>query len=298
VDRLISILALVTVIEMMAYVGLSVSVADFLKTLRDARLVARGVVANYVLTPAVTLGLLLAFRPNPMVAVGFWILAVCPAGPYGPLYTKIARGNVGTAAGLMVILAGLSAVLSPLLLALAVRVLARERPVHVEVGKIVLTLLLGQALPLVIGLAVRHYRPRAADRLLGPAGHLTKVLNLGFLALVLYAQFRTLSEIHLRGFVGMAMLLVATAAVGWICGGADPGQRKAMTLTTAVRNNGVGMVIATASFAGTDAVGAAVVYGLVAFVGGLLMAVAWGRRTPDAPAGEAEMAGVGESRAP
>jgi 4-alpha-glucanotransferase len=48
-------------------------------------------------------------------------------------------------------------------------------------------------------------------------------------------------------------------------------------LTTAVRNNGVGMVIATGTFAGTDAVTAAAVYGMVGVLGALVFAVWWGR---------------------
>ena len=51
-----------------------------------------------------------------------------------------------------------------------------------------------------------------------------------------------------------------------------------MSLTTAVRNNGVGMVIATGAFPGTPAVTAAMIYGLVGFLGSLLLALAWGRR--------------------
>jgi BASS family bile acid:Na+ symporter len=51
-----------------------------------------------------------------------------------------------------------------------------------------------------------------------------------------------------------------------------------MAVTTAVRNNGLGMVIATGAFPGTPAVTAAMIYGLVGFLGSLLLALAWGRR--------------------
>ena len=48
-------------------------------------------------------------------------------------------------------------------------------------------------------------------------------------------------------------------------------------IRTAVRNNGVGMVIATGSFADTAAVTAVVVYGMVGVLGALGFAVWWGR---------------------
>jgi BASS family bile acid:Na+ symporter len=51
-----------------------------------------------------------------------------------------------------------------------------------------------------------------------------------------------------------------------------------MTLTTSLRNVGVGLVIATGAFAGTAAVTAAVAYGLFEVVGSLLLALWWARR--------------------
>ena len=53
--------------------------------------------------------------------------------------------------------------------------------------------------------------------------------------------------------------------------------RKTMTLTTSLRNVGVGLVIATGTFAGTPAVTATLVYGLFEVFGSLLLALAWAR---------------------
>jgi hypothetical protein len=56
-----------------------------------------------------------------------------------------------------------------------------------------------------------------------------------------------------------------------------------MTLTTSLRNVGVGLVVATGTFAGTPAVTAVVVYGLLEVVGSLLLALGWGRRAEQHP---------------
>ena len=80
------------------------------------RLLVLGLIASYVLVPAVTVGLLLILKTSPAVSAGFLILAVCPGAPFAPLITAIARGHVPSAVGLMLILAGLSAFLSPALL--------------------------------------------------------------------------------------------------------------------------------------------------------------------------------------
>ena len=113
VDQLINVLVTITLIEMMAAIGLGVTFADLAGVARNWRLVGRAALANFVCVPAATVGLLLLSEAHPMVAAGFLILAVCPGAPYGPPITK---GNTAVAVGLMVILAGSSALFAPTLL--------------------------------------------------------------------------------------------------------------------------------------------------------------------------------------
>jgi BASS family bile acid:Na+ symporter len=277
-DRLINVLVTVTLVEMMVTVGLGVTFADLAGVARNWRLVARAGLANYVCVPAATVGLLLLFGAQPLVAVGFLILAVCPGAPYGPPFAAVAKGNVAVAVGLMVILAGSSAILAPVLLYLLLPLLSGGEPLSVDATKVVGTLLATQLLPLCAGVAVRQWRPRLADRLRGPGNLLSKVLNLVAVGFILMAQFHLLMAIPLRSLGGMLALLLASLAAGWLLGGPGADNRKVLALTTALRNVGVGLVVATGSFAGTPAVTATLVYGLFGVVGSLLLAVVWGRR--------------------
>ena len=100
-------------------------------------------------------------------------------------------------------------------------------------------------------------------------------------------QFHLLAEIGLRAWVGMSVLLIATWVSGWLLGGPGSDNRKAMALTTSLRNVGVGLVIATGNFAGTAAVTATLAYGIFEILGSLLLAVAWGRRAATTQAADA-----------
>src|SRR5262249_45455519 len=153
-DRLINLLVIVTLIEMMVTVGLRVTFAEVTTTAKDRRLVVRALLANYLLVPAVTVALLLLFRANPLVAAGFLVLAVCPGAPFGPPFTAIARGNVPVAVGLMVILAGSSAILSPELLSVLLPLMTEGATVRVDPLGLVATLLATQLLPLLAGLLI------------------------------------------------------------------------------------------------------------------------------------------------
>jgi BASS family bile acid:Na+ symporter len=278
-DQLIHLLVTITLIEMMVLIGLRATFAELAEAVRNWRLVARATAANYLLVPAVTIALLLLFAATPMVATGFLILAVCPGAPYGPPFAGIARANVAAAVGLMVILAGSSAVISPLLLYLLLPWISGGEAARVDIMAMLAALLGTQLLPLLCGLLVKYLRPRLAESLLRPLELVSKGLNLSVAALILATQFRMLAEIRLTGFAGMLILLIASLLLGWLAGGPGRDDRKTMALTTSLRNVGVGLVIATGNFAGTPAVSAALAYGIVEVFGSLLVALWWGKST-------------------
>lgn len=289
---LINLLATVTLVELMVAIGLGVKFADVVGVARNWRLVVQAFLANYVCVPAAAVGLLLLFQPHslepeqfPLVAAGFLIAAVCPGAPYGPPFTGIARGNVVVAVGLMVILAGSSALIAPLLLRLLLPLLSADQRVQIDAGKMVATLLGSQLLPLCAGLAVRQWRPALADRLKKPARRLSMVLNLLTLGAVFTVQFQMLIGIPIKAFAGMFALVLASAVAGWLLGGPGSGNRTAMTMATAVRNVGVSLVIATASFPGSRAVTAATAFALFQTIVMALAALGWGRLASAKPEG-------------
>jgi BASS family bile acid:Na+ symporter len=278
-DQLVNLLVVIMLIEMMAAIGLGVTFVELLGVMRNWRLVLQGGLANYVCVPAITVGLLILFHPaDPLVPVGFLILGVCPGAPFGPPCTRIARGNVALSVGLMVVLAGSSAIVAPLLLHFLLPWMSGDETLRVNVVKIISTLLVTQLVPLCVGLCLRHWRPQLATRLQKPANLVSAVLSLSTVGLILVVQFDLLAAIGLRAWVGMSALLIASCACGWLLGGPGIENRKAMTLTTSLRNVGVGLVIATGNFPGTAAVTAALAYGIFEIVGSLILALAWARR--------------------
>jgi BASS family bile acid:Na+ symporter len=287
-DRLINLLATVALVELMLTIGLGATVKEVLAVAKDWRGVVRAGVANYVLVPAATIGLLWAFGAQPMVAAGFMVMAVCPGAPFGPPFTAIAKGDVSRAIGLMVLLAGSSALLAPLLLGLLLPVVTGGgTALSVDAARIVATLAFVQILPLCVGLAIGAYRPALAQRWKGPAGRLSTILNLALLVLVIVVQFRMLSAIRGKGYLGMLLLWLISAGVGWLLGGRVASERSTLAITTAVRNVGVALVIAGGSFPGTPAVTATTAYGIFQTLATLAVVMTIARRRTASPASHA-----------
>jgi BASS family bile acid:Na+ symporter len=265
---LVKLLTVVGLVVVMLSMGLKVTLAEVVASTRRPRLILLGLVANFVLVPAVTVGLLRLFDPVPMVAAGFLILAVCPGAPVGPPFAAVAKGDVPYAIGLMVILAGLSAVLSPVLLGVLMPELP-EGDLHIDYAALVATLLAAQVLPLAIGLGVHHRAPGLTRRIVKPVGQLAGVMLIVIVVLILVQEYDTLRLIRPRGWVGMLLLLAAGLGIGWLCGGPGSATRKSLALTTAVRNAAVGLVIVANNFADTPAVTAVVAFALVSMLASL-----------------------------
>lgn len=280
--QLVNLLAAVTLIEMMVTLGLGVRASDVLAVSKRVDLLSRALLANYVIVPGAALGLLLLFHASPMVAAGFLVAAVCPGAPYAPPFTSIAKGDVTLSVGLMVVLAASSAVLAPVLLGLLLPLAVADTVVKINILKMIGTLLGAQLLPLCVGLWIRNSHPLLTERLQRPAKALSLSLNLLLLVFIIAVQFQTLADIHLRGYFGMMCLVLATLLAGALVTKWPHSEAgRSMIMTTGVRNVGVSLVIATASFPGTAAITSATAYAIFQTITVAIVALAWGRLTPD-----------------
>jgi len=284
-DQVISLLVAVTLIEMSVATGLGVRLADVVGAAKDGQQLLGAGLANYVAVPAAAVTLILLVDADPLVAAGILILAVCPGAPYGPPLTALARGTTATSVGLMVILAGSSVVLAPLLLSVLLPLTTGGADLHVDPLGMLAAIMVIQLLPLCCGLAISHWRPALAERWRSPMIAISKILNAATLALILISQFpQLLDVVRPGGIIGMLILLGVSLGAGWIAGGPGSGDRKAVALTTAIRNVGLGLVITAGAFAGTPAATAVLVYGLVQLLGSFLLALWWRRSPPMAEA--------------
>jgi BASS family bile acid:Na+ symporter len=272
----ITLLNVTALVAIMLAMGMQVKFQAVTGSVRPLHRVGLALVANYILVPAVTIGLLHLFQAAPMISVGFLILAVCPGAPISPPATTIARGNVAWAIGIMVILAGLSAVLSPALLSLLIPRVAPDSDLRIDFLAIVRTLLVAQMFPLAVGLAIHHWLPKLAQKIVRPISAGANVLLLVLVVVILATQYETLATVRPRGWMGMALLFFASLGIGWVCG-TDLAIRKALAVTTAARNAAVGLVIVNNNFPESAAVTAVVAYALVSILGAFGAALLLGK---------------------
>ena len=273
----ITLLVAITLMEMMFAMGLRLDFTGLANSIAgNPGLVARAVFLNYLIIPGLTLVMLWFFSPPLFVSAGFLILAVCPGAPYGPPFTAIARGNLNFSIGLMIILAGSSAIFAPLLLHLLLSLISHEKLVlEIDLYKLISTLFLVQLVPLGLGLSVKQWKPAFAEKIEKSAGHVSILLNFLMVATMGATHYQYLSGADLSGLGSMLVLFAMSMIAGWMSGWPGKVNRRTVSILTSLRNMSLGMVIVVGSFPGTSAVITVLSFAVVTGLGLLLVTLIW-----------------------
>lgn len=238
-----NVFTLLFVVSSMLALGLSLTVKQILEPLKDAKLVVLALVANFVLVPALALGLRAVIPMDESFGTGLVLLACAAGAPFLPRLVQLAKGDVPFGVGLMVMLMVVTVAFMPLVLPLLLPGVT-VNPMDIASSLVVMMLI-----PLGIGLALRARYPELAASL-QPGFDQTAGLALkALLVAMLLLNWRTLLGTIGSGAILAAVLLVVGAfAVGHLLGPA-PSARTVLALGTAQRNVAAAMVVASGNFA-------------------------------------------------
>ena len=256
----------------MTAVGTAVTVADFRALAARRAVLAVSIIINVVAVPGLAVAACAAADLTPATTLGIVLAAAAPGGGTGALLTLHARGDLALSAALQGVLAPLGLVSAPLWAQLSGRDVV---PSGWAGAGLVVGGLVAQLTPLAVGMWLRHRDPETAARVHQVARRIADVL---LAALVVYFVVTAGGQLPALGWapIGVAGLLVgvclAATAIGWL---GRPAVRRAVGMTSAVRNLSLALFFATP--ASTGAVVALLAYGLVMYVLSVPVAVRLGR---------------------
>lgn len=234
---------LLFVITSMLAMGLSLTVAQILEPLRNARLVALALAANFVLVPLLALVLTLIIPLSEPLKIGLVLLGTEAGAPFLPKLAQFARGDVAFGVGLMVLLTIVTIVYMPIVLPLVLP------GVRVNPLSIVLSLVLTMLLPLGIALLVRARYPEPAGQLQPLMGQASNAALLLLLVTSILANYRQLIGVIGTGGILAALALIGGGVViGYLLGGPGGDTRSVLGLGTGQRNISAALLVATQSF--------------------------------------------------
>jgi BASS family bile acid:Na+ symporter len=256
--------------------GLKATLDDVVFLLRRPALLARSLLAMFVLVPMVAVALAHLFRFRPEVEIGIIALALSPVPPILPRKEMKAGGTEAYALGLMVVLSVLTIVTIPI--TLPVINLVFGQATAAAPGAIGRLVLMSMLLPLAAGMIARVALPGVADRIARPVALLgALLLPVAAAALVFAAAPAMWALIGNGTLLALAVLAVSGFAAGHVMGGPEPGHSTVLAFSSACRHPVIALSLATANFPGLRVGAAIILYLLVSSLIGVLY-IAWRRQ--------------------
>ena len=227
----------------MLAVGLNLTVREVLAPLRNRKLVALALLANFVLIPLGAFAIEKLLHLDQSLGVGLLLLGTAAGAPFLPKLAQIAEANLAFAVGLMVLLMVVTVGYMPLVLPLLLE------GVSVDPMKIASSLVLLMLLPLALGLAMNARFSVAAARakpLLDILSNLSLVL---LTVLIWVVNFdKVIAIFGTRGILAGIFFIALGFGVGHILGGPALETRRVLALGTAQRNIAAALLVGGQNF--------------------------------------------------
>ena len=231
--------------------------------------------ANFIMVPALAVAAVFCLELNRDTSVAMVLLAASPFAPVVPVFARMARADLALAAGLTAVFPLASALLTPLAVLIASRVLANADGLRFNMLTSLATLTLTTTLPLAAGVYVRHHAPILGRRLLRPIEAISEATGAISLAVVAVNEFGSIMKLGWQAWLAMALISELSLLLGWMLGGPSRGSRQVVALGTSNRNIAVAVLVAVQNFPGTPVVSAVVANGLLLIALGLLHVAGW-----------------------
>lgn len=268
---------------MMFAVALSLRPSSFSFFKSEPKLYLTGVAAQMLGLPLLTLALCYAINPHPSVALGMILISCCPGGNSSNLIALFARANTALSVSLTATSAVFAAVITPISILFwsglypPTRMLLTE--INIDVVNFLFQTLIILALPLLLGMLVRHFAPRLADRIQTPLAILS---GLALLAIILIASSR-LYPVFLALGIGLFALVICHNLLAFGIGNiaarlikAGTASRRTLTIEVGIQNSGLGIVILLTQLGGVGGAGAvAGLWGVWHLIAGCGLALFW-----------------------
>lgn len=246
-DILINVVLPLSLAIIMLSLGVGLTFADFARVLRTPKAFAIGAVAQIILLPVVTYGIVRAFGLGPEIAVGFMLLSFCPGGVTSNMITRLSRGDVALSVSLTAVISLLSILTVPALAAWSVVHFMSDAAPDVSVTGLAISVFVIVTLPVLIGVLIRHFAPQFAIRI---EPFLSRLATLLFLIIVV-AALAANWDIFVGNLGSLGPALVVLNAVLLLIGlalaraAALPwDQAKTISVETGIQNATLGITLA------------------------------------------------------
>ncbi|PRB10859.1 bile acid:sodium symporter family protein [Microbacterium sp. MYb62] len=266
--------------------GLSLTLSDFARVLKQPKAVIIALLCQLVVLPAICFGLVLAFQLPPILAVGMMMLAASPGGTTANLYSHLFRGDIALNISLTAVNSVIAVITLPIITNFAIAYfqpfddrLGLQWSKALEVFAIVL-------LPVALGMIVRRFWPKFAAGMDKPV----RIASVVILIVVIAGAVASNWTLLVANFTQLALITVLFCLISLAIGFLVPrmlrvGKRQAIATSfeIGIHNATLAIVIAQSVLGSVELSLPAAVYGVLMFFIAFGFGFLIRDRTVDAP---------------
>ncbi|MEP4533477.1 MAG: bile acid:sodium symporter family protein [Cyclobacteriaceae bacterium] len=264
-------------------VAMQLTISDFKLILTQPFGTIAGLLSQFLVLPALTFIVIWILEPHPTFALGMMMVASCPGGNISNFFSALSKGNIALSVSLTAVSSVLAVFMTPFNLSFWASAYTPTanllRAVNLNIGDVFETIVIILAIPLVLGMLVRHHFPNTAQKL-HPYMHYSSILI--FAAIVIMA-FSANVEIFLNYIYLVVLLVFVHNAIALFAGyqmgrlfGLPQADRRTLAIETGIQNSGLGLLLIFAFFEGLG--GMAIVaawWGIWHIIAGLTISYYW-----------------------
>ena len=246
-DILINVVLPLSLAIIMLSLGIGLTIGDFARVAQRPKAFSIGAVSQVILVPVLTYLVVRAFGLSGEIALGFMLLSLCPGGVTSNMISKLARGDVALSVSLTAVISLLSILTVPILSVWAVSHFLGATGPEVSVTSLAFAMFLITTLPVAIGVAIRHFAGRFAQRIEPVLSAIATVL----FALIVVAALAGNWTLFVENLGTMGPALITASVLLMLAGfllagalGLNMQSRKTISIETGIQNATLGITLA------------------------------------------------------
>ena len=238
---------------LMFLLGTDLNKEAFANVARNPRAVLAGMTGQLVFLPLIAIGVAWVLNLPPVYFMGLVLVACCPGGSSSNVFSMLAKGDVALSVTLTAFSSVITLFTLPLVMGGVAELVSQQAglEINLPVGKLLVQNLVLLFAPMLLGIMLRHFRPRIAakvNRVLGKCAFPALMLLAG--AFFLQYTNEIIKNFTMLGIAAGALILMAMLCSSLLSrtGRFSAGVRRTIVIEVGMQNAAQAIAIASSPF--------------------------------------------------
>jgi bile acid:Na+ symporter, BASS family len=269
-DSLSTLVLAISLIIIMLGMGLSLTIDDFRRVIREPKAALTGLINQLVFLPIIGFVLVSVFDVRPEIAIGMMLLAACPGGPTSNLITHLSKGDTALSVSLTAVSSVITIVTIPLIMQFSLDYfMGKSQSIDLDIPKIIGQLFVITILPVCLGMLLKSKAPGFSQRMDKPVKIASAFVFVLVLAGVILKERANLSSYLEQAGLFTFILNILTMTLGFAASKLmklSKAQAISISIESGIQNGTLAITIATVTLMNTEFAIAPAIYSLIMFV--------------------------------